>query len=182
MDASPVEPDAGSADAGALCEPPPSDAPGPDAGRCLGIYYATVEHMDLWIADAAAPGGGVRVTLSVGDTETVGGHVYGFSGNSLITSGSRLDLFIDVDGRKDAIEMHLGGCAPEVGAETWDYPATFSRSPCPGCVPTSIGRHYTVAQTWLEGGSRYFYTFTADDPPRTCGAGIDLLGFATRSG
>lgn len=163
--------------ASTLCVPPPSAIPSADAGTCLGIYYATVARLEVWIDDASLPGGGARAWLSRGDTRTIGGHAYGYSGHSLITSGSRVDLFLDVDGRKDAIEIHLGGCAPEVGPRAWDYPATFSRSPCAGCAPASIGRHYAVAERPVDGGLDY--TFTADEPPRTCGAGIDLLGFST---
>jgi hypothetical protein len=109
-----------------------------DAGMCLGIYYATVARLVLWVEDRFAADGGPGVTLAKGDTARVGGHTYGYSGNSLITSGSRVEIHLDVDGVRDSVSFELQGCAPKVGSRTWDYPATLTRTTCSGCAPTSI--------------------------------------------
>jgi hypothetical protein len=53
-----------------LCVPPSSVVPDVDAGKCLGIYYATVAHVVLWIDDVSVPGGGARVTLTKVETKT----------------------------------------------------------------------------------------------------------------
>jgi hypothetical protein len=163
-----------------LCAPPSSTAPGADAGKCLGIFYATVARVVLWVRDASAPGGGTRLTMATGESKAVGSHTYGYSGNSLITSGSAVDIHLDVDGQKDSLELFLSGCAPATGFRTWDYPATLTRTTCLSCAPTSIARHYSVVQDAADG--ELDYTFTADDPPRTCGAGVDMLEFTTWPG
>jgi hypothetical protein len=148
-----------------------------DAGTCLGIYYATVAQLVLWVEDRSAAGGGSRVVLAKGATVRVGEHTYGYSGNSLITSGSRVELHLDVDGARDSLSFELQGCAPKTGGQTWDYPATLTRTTCSGCVPTSIARHYSVVENREDGGM--VYVFDADEPARSCGAGIDLLSFTT---
>jgi hypothetical protein len=163
--------------AAGLCAPPSSVIPDIDAGKCLGIFFAAVAHLVLFIDDASAPGGGTRITLVIGETKAAGGHTYGYSGNSLITSGSAVDIHLDVDGRKDSLELFLTGCAPTTGVRAWDYPATLIRTTCAGCAPTSIARHYAVVQSAADGGLDY--VFTADEPPRTCGASVDLLEFTT---
>ena len=162
------------------CVPPSTIVPDLDAGKCLGIYYATVAHLVLWIDDVSAPGGGARVTLTKDETKTVGSHSYSYAGNSLITSGSAVDIHLDVDGQKDSLEFYLSGCAPTTGLRAWDYPATLTRTICAGCAPTSIARHYAVVQNAADGGLDY--AFSADEPPRSCGAGVDLLEFTTWPG
>jgi hypothetical protein len=148
-----------------------------DAGMCLGIYYATVARLVFWVEDRSAADGGSRVTLAKGDTARVGGHTYGYSGNSLITSGSRVEIHLDVDGARDSLSFELQGCAPKTGSGTWDYPATLTRTTCSGCAPMSIGRHYSVVEDRADGGM--VYVVNADEPARSCGAGVDLLSFTT---
>jgi hypothetical protein len=148
-----------------------------DAGTCLGIYYATVAQLVLWVEDRSAADGGSRVTLAKGDPIRVGGHSYSYSGNSLITSGSGVEVHLDVDGVRDSLSFELQGCAPKTGSRTWDYPATLIRTTCPTCTPTRIGRHYSVVETRTDGGM--VYVFNADEPARSCGAGVDLLSFTT---
>ena len=148
-----------------------------DAGTCLGIYYATVAQLVLWVEDRSAADGGSRVTLAKGDTIRVGGHAYGYSGNSLITSGSGVEIHLDVDGVRDSLSFDLHGCAPKIGDRTWDYPANLTRTTCSGCAPTITGRHYSVVEMRVDGGM--VYTFVADLPARSCGAGFDLLSFTT---
>jgi hypothetical protein len=160
-----------------LCAPGASVGSPVDAGKCLGIFYATVARLVLWVDDGSAPGQGSRVTLAQGETKTSFGHTYRYSGNSLITSGSKVEIYLDVDGHGDALRLDLTGCAAQTGPRSWDYPATLGRALCAGCNPTSIPRHYAVLQAPVDGGMQY--TFTADEPPRTCGAGVDLLSFVT---
>ena len=150
----------------------------PDAGTCLGIYYATVAQLVFWVEDRSAADGGSRITLAKDDVVRAGGHTYGYFGNSLITSGSRVEIHLDVDGVRDALSFGLYGCAPKTGNSTWDYPATLTRT-CSGCASTSTGRHYSVDESRVDGGGM-IYTFDADEPARSCGAGFDLLSFTTR--
>jgi hypothetical protein len=151
-----------------------------DAGACLRIYYATIAELVLWVEDSSVAGGSARVRLGEGDEVRAGAHTYGYSGNSLITSGSRVELHIDVDGVVNAMGFVLQGCAPKTGNRAWDFPAAFTRRPCLACSPTSSGRHYSVVESGAEGG--VVYTFTADEPARSCGAGVDLLSFTTLPG
>jgi hypothetical protein len=162
----------------ALCSTQVAPSSGTDAGPCLAIYYATVERLTLWIDDATAPGGGSRVALGFEQSQRVGAHTYGYSGNSLITSGSAVDIHLDVDSQPNAMDLSLGGeCAPQVAPYEWDHWTSLTRTTCLGCPPTSSRRRYDVVRSEGDGG--LVYTFTADEPPRTCGAGVDLLSFTT---
>jgi hypothetical protein len=47
-------------------------------------------------------------------------------------------------------------------------------------LPATVGRHYTITRTGpaaCSSNDAGRNTFVADDPPRACAFGIDLLGF-----
>jgi hypothetical protein len=60
------------------------------------------------------------------------------------------------------------------GEEMWDAELAVTRTnvPCVDCQPSTIGRHYSIMHAGSGPGT---YTFVADEPPRSCGARMDLL-------
>lgn len=178
----------GSDGASPLCIP----ATMTDGGACaLPPYTSLVFTVTLWIQDATAPGGGSRTTLHVGESADVAGHTYRNASVGLFGGGpSRSvygDVLLDVDGHANGLQFHQEGCASDLGNGSWDLPAALTRSSsvCPGCAPQSIARHYSIVRAVGpdDAGicpgqpSCVTFIFTADEPPRSCGFGVDLLGF-----
>jgi hypothetical protein len=159
----------------------------PDAGVCaLPPFTAQVFSVTLWIESSIpVPFGGWQVTLGLNESATVGSHEYRNSGGGLVGGGAMGsivgDVMLDVDGAPNLLRFHHTGCASDVGGGRWDYPAALTRANpfCPGCSPATIARHYSIVRSGDAGASTEF-DFSADDPPRSCGAGIDLLGFVLK--
>lgn len=80
-----------------------------------------------------------------------------------------------VNRRLSQLLFHLKGCVTSIGLDKWDLQGALTRTSagCPNCEPATIGRHYTLVRA--AQGSQVNYTYTADEPPRGCGVGIDLL-------
>jgi hypothetical protein len=166
---------AASADADETCDPPPQFPPVEPCAR--PGFNAVADSYTIWVADAGAAGGGWRIDLPLRATKMVGGHTYANTGAGLTGSGTNGvygDASFDVDGQVNALGFHFEGCLVATGEETWDaeLAVTKTTSLCSGCQPATIGRRYTIVHAGLGRGT---YTFTADDPPRGCGTGVDLL-------
>jgi hypothetical protein len=134
--------------------------------------------LQIWIADASAPQGGWRMTLPYNGSSTMGGHTYAYKTGSLTGTGNNGivgDAFVDVDGKSNQIHFQYEGCAQSGGQGTWDWTAalTITNMACQGCADVHMGRHFVIKQATGDGGSTV--TFTADEPPRDCGNGADLL-------
>ena len=163
------------ADADEACDPPP---PFPPDGPCAQLGFTAVANSyELWITDPSAPQGGWRITLALNETQTVGGHIYTNHGAGLTGGGGNGvygDALFDVDGQLNQLHFHFEGCVVPTGEETWDAEMAVTRTnlSCVDCQPSTTGRHYTIVHT---GSGRGTYTFLADEPPRGCGAGMDLL-------
>jgi len=160
----------------ALCPAPPSVG----AGGCgtQPLFNPMASSLKIWIADAAAPQGGWTLNLPFGASAAAGSHTYAYKTGSLSTTGDNGvvgDAFIDVDGKVNQIHFQYEGCAIAGTQGTWDWtPAlTISSMTCLGCADVHVGRHFVISESTVDGGSTT--TFTADQPPRGCGDGIDLL-------
>ena len=141
-------------------------------------YQPMATSFDIWVADASAPAGGWRITLPLNSSSTAGGHTYKYGTGSLTGSGANGiygDADFDVDGKSNQIQFHYEGCPQPTGQGTWDRTAalTITNLTCQGCSPVTVGRHFTITQSTGDGGTTF--TFIADEPPRDCGDGVDLL-------
>ena len=118
------------------------------------------------------------MTLPYNGSSTMGGHTYAYKTGSLTGTGNNGvvgDAFVDVDGKASQIHFQYQGCAQQNGADTWDWTAalTIGNMTCQGCATAQVGRHFVIAKATGDSGSTV--TFTADEPPRDCGSGVDLL-------
>ena len=172
---------AGIPDGGVHCgSSSPCDPPRPDGGVCYGtpITTASTISFTIWIEDAAAPAGGWPVTLAGITPVTVGGHSYQDMQEGLIGTGGNGvfgDLYVARDGQAKWTGFHFEGFAAYQGGGAWDWPATLRVSRAGAATPATVGRHYAItrAGSGCNGGT---YTYKADDPPRACAFGVDLLG------
>jgi hypothetical protein len=171
--------DAGDEPAGSmLCQLPPER---PDAGPCPSLpFNAAAQSYVLWVQDPSADSGGVRVTFPAvaSPAVTVANHTYRSNGDGLVGGGQfglYGDAIFEVDGQRTGLTFHFEGCVAPIGEETWEATTAMTRQSilCPDCAPASIARHYTITRT--STGARSTYRFTADEPPRECGFGADLL-------
>jgi hypothetical protein len=156
------------------------DPPRPDGGVCYGrpITNAATSSFTIWVEDAAAPAGGWRVTLSGTAPVTAGGHSYQDMQEGLIGGGGNGvygDLYVARDGQAQWTGFHFEGFAAYQGGGAWDWPATLTLSRAGVAAPATVGRRYAItrAGTGCSGGT---YTYAAEDPPRACAFGVDLLG------
>jgi hypothetical protein len=169
--------DAGTgSDASALCPAPPSVG----AGGCgtQPVFNPMASSLQIWIADASAPQGGWRLTLPFNGSSIAGSHTYAYKTGSLIgtaNNGIVGDAFVDVDGKVNQIHFQFEGCPRQTASTLWDWtPAfTITNMTCQGCADVHVGRHFLLTTPAGDGGATA--TFTADEPPRDCGNGVDLL-------
>jgi hypothetical protein len=167
--------DAG-ADAAALC----TAAPSVGSGGCgtQPVFNPMASSLEIWVADASAPQGGWRMTLPFNGSSTAGSHSYAYKTGSLTGTGNNGivgDAFVDVDGKVNQIHFQFEGCAQQTSQGSWDWtPAlTITNMTCQGCADVHVGRHFLITQVVGDGSSAV--KFTADEPPRNCGNGVDLL-------
>jgi hypothetical protein len=179
---------------GELCAlPPPAGAavtclpgcdPSPDGGPCSGvpIFTSRETSVTLWIEAPSAPGGGYRLKLAANVPIGVAGHVYEDRVEGFFASGANGnwgDVFIAVDGVGRAVHFHLEGGQSYLGGGIWSWSAALTREnvSCPDCGPMTIARHYTTTRSGgaCPDGGAFEYTSVADEPPQTCGIGVDLL-------
>lgn len=161
----------------------PCDPDLPASGVCYNLpgYTSSPASVEIWIADATGLAG-QRATLLPSQPVTVAGHTYQIGVETLIGTGGHGvngDVAVTVDGQARQIQFHLEGFGTYRGGGVWDWDAAISTSNagCTGCT-SSAGRHYTITRTGPDcppynTGS---YAFVADDPPRGCGSGVDLVG------
>jgi hypothetical protein len=157
------------------------DPPRPDGGDCYSIppYIAASIASAIWIDDPSAPGGGHRINFTLSNPVTVGGHMYRDTGDGLVGVGGN-GIFGDAvfarDGDTKWTSFHFEGPALYRGAGVWDFDATITITRAGAPRPTVIGRHYTITRTGPACGSGSgTYTFAAEEPPRACAFGVDLL-------
>jgi hypothetical protein len=169
---------------GVRCAQEPScDPERPEGGTCYGVpgYGALVTNVEIWVADPSAPGGGWKVVLSASTPVTLGGHTYQNRGDGLFGSGGGIygDVVVARDGVANWIDFHATGFAAYRGGGIWDWPATMSVSEN-GAPAVTFGREYTVTRTGSACPpfrSAGLYTFVAEQPPRACAFGVDLVSF-----
>jgi hypothetical protein len=159
-----------------LCDPPR-----PDGGDCYSVppFNAATIASAIWVDDPAASGGGYRIALTVGKPFTVGGHTYLDSGDGLVGTGGNGvfgDAVIARDGDTRWTTFHFEGPLLYRGAGAWDFDATVTITRSGAPRPTVIGRHYGIVRTGPACGSgNGTYAFAAEEPPRACAFGVDLL-------
>jgi hypothetical protein len=161
------------------CDPPPEFAP--DAPCACLSFGAAAESYEIWIDDPNAQAGGYRIDLPLDAATTVGGHSYanrGAGSTSCTAAGLVGDAIIEVDAPSTELRFHFEGCVVPTGEATWDFRASLTRTNplCPRCEPARVGRHYSIVYEPRD-AAKGTYVFTADEPPRPCGAGADLLKF-----
>jgi hypothetical protein len=186
-------------DAGNLCPPPatlPIDGGGfctggqpcypapPDGGICYGVpANGTSEtSVEIWVQDTGAPGGGWRIPLAIHTPATFGGHTYEDRGDGLFGQGNGIygDIIIARDGVADWMGFHFDGLAAYHGGGVWDWPAALTVSQRLSGVLVAVGRRFSITRVgppcppYNSGGT---YTFLAEDPPRDCTFGVDILSF-----
>lgn len=166
----------GSADASAFCPAPPAVG----SGGCgtQPAFNPMASSLQIWVDDASAPQGGWRLTLPFNGSITAGAHTYAYKTGSLTGTGNNGivgDAFVDVDGRVNQIHFQYEGCAQPTSQGTWNWTAALaiSNMTCQGCADVHVGRRFVIANASADGGTKV--TFTADEPPRDCGNGVDLL-------
>jgi hypothetical protein len=157
------------------CEPPP-------AGGCQSVPITNAAWLSFtfWVEDPAAPDGGWRVALTGPTPVTAGGHSYQDLAEGLVGSGGNGvfdDLYVARDGQAKWTGFHLEGWPNFHGAGAWDWPATVTVSRAGAAAPATVGRHFTIARsaTSCPTTTSVTYAFTADEPPRACAFGVDLL-------
>jgi len=159
----------------------PCDPPRPDGGDCYSMppFTAASVASAIWVDDAAATGGGYRIAFTIGKSVTVGGHTYMDTGNGLVGGGGNGifgDAVIARDGDTRWTTFHFEGPALYRGAGVWDFEATMTITRTGAPRATVIGRRYAIARTGPACGSgNGTYTFAAEEPPRACAFGVDLL-------
>ena len=103
-------------------------------------------------------------------------------GSARAEAVSTPEIALDIDGDAGVLGLNVVGCATGT-SPAWDYDAALERvNPlCPTCGPPSIARHFSITGMGPDAGvcetTCAQYTFSADNPPRGCGTGFDLLGF-----
>jgi hypothetical protein len=160
-----------------LCEPPHVDG-----SVCQSIPPTNAAWLSftLWVEDPTAAAGGWRVTLGGATAVTAGGHSYQDLAEGLVGSGGNGifgDLYVARDGQAKWTGFHLEGWPNFHGGGSWDWPATITVTRAGAPAPATVGRHFTVTRnaTACPGGTSATYAFTADEPPRACAFGVDLL-------
>jgi len=162
--------------ASSLCDPPR-----PDGGDCYSIppFNAASVASAIWVEDPAATGGGYRIAFTLGKPVTAGGHTYMDTGNGLVgTGGNGIygDAVIARDGDTKWTTFHFEGPALYRGGSVWDFEATVTITRAGAPRATVIGRRYAITRTGAACGSgNGSYTFAAEEPPRACAFGVDLL-------
>jgi hypothetical protein len=188
--------DSGPDGAGTICDPPPApgipdggvrcttscDPARPDGGVCYGLpnYAATASSIQIWVADASAPGGGWRIALPNNGAATAGGHTYQNRGDGLVGGGGNGiygDLLVARDGQAAWTDFHFEGFASYQGNGVWDWHATLTVSQTGAASPMTIGRHYTITPVGSACTTATSYDFVAEEPPQACAFGVDLLSF-----
>ena len=147
---------------------------------CPGSFTAqptTPSAVDLWVADASAPGGGFRFTVNPNVSSSAGGHTYAYdSGDTLFGTGlgggvsaiiGTLDL--SVDGQAKQIRFQFAGCPHDDGPPT-SLVALVSATH--GGLSQTVLRSYAVTPS----GSSGHYRLGNVEPPDGCASGIDLMG------
>jgi hypothetical protein len=159
----------------------PCDPPRPDGGNCYSVppFIAASLASAIWVDDPAATGGGDRIALPISKAVTVGGHTYMDTGNGLVGGGGNGifgDAVIARDGDTKWTTFHFEGPALYRGAGVWDFEATMTITRTGAPRATVIGRRYAITRTGPACGSgNGTYTFAAEEPPRACAFGVDLL-------
>lgn len=159
-----------------LCDPPR-----PDGGDCYSMppFTAASVASAIWVDDPAATDGGYRIALAIGKPVTVAGHTYMDTGNGLVGGGANGifgDAVIARDGDTRWTTFHFEGPALYRGAGLWDFAATMTITRTGAPRATVIGRRYAITRTGPAcGSSNGRYTFAAEEPPRACAFGVDLL-------
>ena len=159
-----------------LCDPPR-----PDGGDCYSIppFNAATIASAIWVEDPAASGGGYRIAFTVGKLVTAGGHTYLDSGDGLVGTGAHGvfgDAVITRDGDTRWTTFHFEGPLLYRGSGAWDFMATVTITRSGAPRPTVIGRHYAIVRTGPACGSgNGTYALAAEEPPRACAFGVDLL-------
>jgi hypothetical protein len=159
-----------------LCDPPR-----PDGGDCYSVppFNAGSIASAIWVDDPTASGGGYRIALTIGKPITVGGHTYLDSGAGLVgTGGNGIfgDAVIGRDSDTRWTTFHFEGPLLYRGSSVWDCAATVTITRSGAPRPTVIGRRYGIVRTGPACGTRNgTYTFAAEEPPRVCAFGVDLL-------
>jgi hypothetical protein len=172
-------------DAGATCGSSSHlcDPPKPDGGFCREVpsTNAATTSFTIWVEDPAAPDGGWHVTLpGSASGVSAGGHTYTDLGDGLVGGGGNGiygDVFVARDGQAKWTGFHMEGWPRFRGGGLWDWPAVLTVSRAGTTATATVGRHYTITRmaTACPGGGPVTYVFTADDPPRACAFGVDLL-------
>jgi hypothetical protein len=160
-----------------VCDPPKADG-----GFCREIppTNAATTSFTIWIEDPAAPDGGWRVTLTGPTGVSAGGHTYQDLGEGLVGGGGNGiygDLFVARDGQSKWTGFHMEGWPRFHGGGLWDWPGILTVSRAGETTPATVGRHYTVTRmpTTCPSTTSASYLFAADDPPRACAFGVDLI-------
>ena len=159
----------------------PCDPPRPDGGDCYSIppFNGASIASAIWVDDPAATGGGTRIAFTLGQPVTVGGHTYMDTGNGLVgTGGNGIygDAVIARDGDTKWTSFHFEGPALYRGASVWDFEATMTITRAGAPRATVIGRRYAITRAGSACGTGTgTYTFAAEEPPRACAFGVDLL-------
>ena len=157
------------------------DPPRPDGGDCYNIppYNSATTASAIWVDDPAATGGGYRIALTIGKPVTAAGHTYMDTGNGLIGAGGNGiygDAVIARDGDTKWTSFHFEGPALYRGAGVWGFEATMTITRAGVTSPAVIGRRYVITRTGSAcGNAKGTYTFAAQEPPRACAFGVDLL-------
>jgi len=170
-------------DGGAFCgsSARACDPPKGDGGFCRYVppTNAATTSFTIWVEDAAAPDGGWRVTLTGPTNVSAGGHTYQDLGEGLVGGGGNGifgDLYVARDGQAKWTGFHLEGWPQFHGDGRWDWPAVLTVSRAGATTTATVGRHYTVTRTnCASGAGSITYLFAADEPPRACAFGVDLV-------
>jgi hypothetical protein len=111
---------------------------------------------------------------------TLGGHTYENRGDGLFGSGGGIygDVVVARDGVTNWIDFHATGFATYRGGGVWDWPATLTVSENGAPSGGAFGRRYTVTRigpACPPFQSAGIYIFAAEQPPRACALGVDLV-------
>lgn len=147
----------------------------------ISALPATPSSAVVWIASAAAPDGGYRLTLELNATVfAADGHSYGFTaGDTLFGTGLSSGagpailgtLALRVDGQRNQITFDFGGCAG---------PTTAPSSVVARIAIMHGGTSQTVKRTYAltAPGQGVAYKLSSTEAPAGCTTGVDLLGIS----
>jgi hypothetical protein len=139
---------------------------------------ASPSEVDVWIADAAATGGGFRLTLNSAGPVTAGGHSYRFSNSDALFGTGSVDgvsmvvtgyVELSVDGQAAQIRFDVNGCGQQ-GMPPGQFAAQVKRTR--GASSETVLRAYSVTMP----GSGATYQLTNVQAPSGCAVGVDLMG------